>query len=61
MFSGNLETKGPSLIAISPDAFSIAVISNNQLRFYDALTFKCDEIIDNACSGNIANIDIILK
>jgi hypothetical protein len=53
MFSGNLETKGPSLIAISPDAFSIAVISNNQLRFYDALTFKCDEIIDNACSGKL--------
>lgn len=56
MHSGNLETKGPSLISISPNSQTVAVICTNQLRFYDALTFKCDEIIDNACNESASEI-----
>ncbi len=48
----NLDTKGPCLIAISPNAYTVAVITNNnELKFYDALNYKLDETITNVCAG----------
>lgn len=53
MYTGTLQSKGPSLVAISPNAHTVAIIKNNQLCFYDALNFKKDEVIDNVCNGLI--------
>lgn len=56
LYTGNLEVKGPSLIAISPDSFSVAIVINNQLRFYDALNYNCDQIIDNVFNDSASEI-----
>lgn len=42
-----IEEKGPSLIAISPDSYSVAVTVNTHLMFYDGLTGNCDQVIEN--------------
>lgn len=48
-----LEEKGPSLIAISPDSYSVAVTVNTKLFFFNGLTGECDQIIDNVFNSNI--------
>lgn len=42
-----LEEKGPSLITISPDSYSVAVTVNTKLLFFNGVTGECDQIIDN--------------
>ena len=51
LLTGNLEENGPYLVALSPDAFTLAVASNCNLNFYDALTGKCDQVVENMCNG----------
>jgi WD40 repeat protein len=47
---------GPSLIALSPDGFSLAVTINKQLSFYNTITSECDETIDDVCEGSVSEI-----
>jgi hypothetical protein len=51
LLTGNLEENGPYLVALSPDAFTLAVACNFNLNFYDALTGKCDQVVENMCNG----------
>ena len=51
-----MDIAGPSLIAISPDSYSIAVSVNNHLMFFDGLTGKQDELVENICNGKIRSI-----
>ena len=53
MLSVNIEDKGPSLIAISPDSYSVAVVINFKLLFYNGLNGECDQIIENDYIGKI--------
>jgi hypothetical protein len=39
------------LIALSPDAYSVAVAVNDQIYFFNALTGELDEVIENVCNG----------
>ncbi len=49
--------KGPSLIALSPDSYSIAVAVNDQIHFFNALTGQSDEVIENVCNGKLKFYD----
>lgn len=52
IFSVNLPPmKGSSLIAISPDALTVAVTVLNNLYFYDAVTGKLDESVEGFSIG----------
>ncbi|RNA06630.1 transducin beta 2 [Brachionus plicatilis] len=51
-----LDQKGPSLIAISPDSYSVAVTVNTTLLFFNGLTGQCDEVIDNVFNDSICEI-----
>lgn len=59
IITGQLDTIGHSLIALSPDSYSIAVSIENKLCFYNTLNAKCDISIENVCVGN--KIFIIAK
>lgn len=56
LLTGKLNTTGPSLIALSPDSYSVAVSVGDKIYFFDGLTAKCDEIIENACNDEINEI-----
>ena len=43
--------KGASLIAISPNSLTVAVTVLNNLYFYNALTGKLDETVENFSIG----------
>ena len=43
--------KDESLIAISPDSYTVAVVISNKLYFYDALNGQCDQTIENISNG----------
>ena len=60
LLTGSLEDKGPSILALSPDSFTIAVASLNQLSFYDGLTGECDQSIENFCNGIFLCIIILI-
>ena len=49
--TGNLKDEGHSLIALSPDSYTVAVVTSTKLIFFNALTAKCDEVIENICNG----------
>lgn len=42
-------------MALSPDAFTIAVSSYSNLSFFDALTGERDQVVENICNGNQNN------
>ena len=52
LLTGKLTTAGPSLIALSPDSYSIAVSVNSQLNFYSALDGECLQTIENVANGS---------
>ncbi len=53
LVTGKLSNYGHSLIALSPDAYTVAVLTDKKLSFFCAITAKCDEIIDNICNGRL--------
>ena len=57
LLTGRLDIAGQSLIALSPDSYSIAVSVNNQLIFFDGLTGDKDESIENICTGRLSISD----
>ena len=48
--TGRLATSGPSLIALSPDAYSLAVSVGQMLYFFDTLSANCDETVEKMCT-----------
>jgi hypothetical protein len=55
LLSGDLKSKGQSLVALSPDAYTVAVVTDKQLCFFNGLTAECDQIIENVCNGLYLN------
>ena len=60
LLTGNVKEEGPSLIALSPDSYTVAVASNKTLSFFSTTTAKCVEFIENVCTGNL-KIHIVIK
>lgn len=60
ILSVELPMKGASLIALSPDSLTVAVTVLNNLYFYDAITGKLDETVENFCRGLNRFISILL-
>lgn len=56
LLTGSLKEQGPSMIALSPDSFTIAVVTNKTLSFINTLTGKCDEVIENICNEKVNEI-----
>jgi len=56
LLTGELREKGPSMIALSPDAYTIAVVTNKNLSFFNGLTAECDQVIENICSETVNEI-----
>ena len=54
LLTGNIKEEGSSLIALSPDSYTIAIASNKTLSFFSAITAKCEEFIENVCNGNFS-------
>ncbi|CAF0719924.1 unnamed protein product [Brachionus calyciflorus] len=52
----SVDEKGPSLIAISPDSYSVAVTVNNKLYFYNGLNGECDQVIDNIFNDSVTEL-----
>ena len=51
LLTGKLTTAGPSLIALSPDSYSVAVSVSSQLSFYSGLDGECLQTIENVANG----------
>lgn len=56
LVTGRLDEKGSSLIALSPDSYTVAVVTNKNLRFYNASTAECQEVIENICNESVSEI-----
>lgn len=56
LLTGHLKEQGPSMVALSPDSYTIAVVTNKTLRFFNALTAECDEVIENVCNEKVCEI-----
>ena len=61
LLTGELREKGPSMIALSPDAYTIAVVTNKNLSFFNGLTAECDQVIENICSGKFSLIMLVVS
>ncbi len=60
LVTGRLSNEGHSLVALSPDAYTVAVVTDKKLSFFSALTAKCDEVVDNICNGKL-NLVLVLQ
>jgi hypothetical protein len=53
LLTGQIDTIGRSLIALSPDSYSVAVAIENKLCLYKTTNAQCDISIENVCVGKI--------
>ena len=56
LLSGTLSIKAPSVVALSPDSYTIAVTAGSQLSFINALNGDCDQVIDNICTDSVSEM-----
>ena len=56
LFTGNLNKKGASHVAISQDSYTLAVTVGDQLHMINALNGQTDQVIDNVCTESISEI-----
>ena len=56
LFTGNLNKKGASHVAISQDSYTLAVTVGDQLHLINALNGQTDQVIDNVCTESISEI-----
>lgn len=56
LLTGKVSSEGPSLIALSPDALTVAVVTNKNLCFFNGLTAELEEKIENVCIENVREI-----
>lgn len=53
LLSGHIDFNGPYLVALSPDAFTLAVTTNCHLSFYDGITGESDQLVNDICNGSL--------
>jgi len=54
--TGHVDLIGRYLVALSPDAYSVAVAAENNIAFYNSISGKLDSLIECAFNGKIIEV-----